>query len=186
MISKKFGTLAAGAFALSMAFTAPAMAGNTAECTKADKAKITQSRDSGVRIVDFTKSSTACLEYFASGVSHKELLLVADGDFKAWKDINIDVAKKLRSEGIPTNVFFTGVTDGDDTTAMTVAWGNGVEREVAPMKINGGQTVHHMAYAPDKAVNLVHEVGTSVWNKYLKRPVAVSDNPKEEKKIEIK
>jgi len=175
MISKKFGTYAIGAvMALSTAFSAPAMAGNTAECTKADKAKITIAKDSGVRIVDFTKSSTACLEKYASKVSGAELLLVADGDFKAWKDINIDVAKKLRSEGIPTNVFFTGATDGDDTTAMTVAWGNGVEREVAPMSIGGGHTINEMAVAPDKALSFIHEVGTSVWNTYLKRPEKIA------------
>ncbi len=174
MISRKFGQIAtAGALALSVAFATPAMAG--AECTAADKAQITQSKDSGVRIVDFTKSSTACLEYFAGKISHTNLLLVADGDYRAWRDINVDVAKRLRSEGIPTNVFFTGETDGDNTTAMTVAWGNGVERDFAPVSIGGGHTINEIAAAPDKAANFVHEVGTDVWNKYLKRPGQTAD-----------
>ncbi|MBV1928400.1 MAG: hypothetical protein KUG81_02695 [Gammaproteobacteria bacterium] len=171
MISNKFTTLAVGAaLVLSSAFT-PAMAGNnSAECTKADKAKIEISIDQGVKIADFTKSSTACLEYFAYKFSQTDLLLVADGDFQAWKNINVDVAKRLRGEGIPTNVFFTGATDGDDTTAMTIAWGNGVERRAAPVKINGGHVINEMAAAPDKAANFVHEVGSDVWNTYLKRP----------------
>ncbi|MCU7846958.1 MAG: hypothetical protein KZQ89_02965 [Candidatus Thiodiazotropha sp. (ex Lucinoma kastoroae)] len=169
MISKKFTTLAVGAtLALSSAFATPAMAG--ADCTAADKANITQSKDSGVRIVDFTKSSTACLEYFADKLSRTKLLLVADGDYRAWRDINVDVAKRLRSEGIPTNVFFTGATDGDNTTAMTVAWGNGVERGVASVSIGGGHTINEIAAAPDKAASYVHEKGTKVWNEFLKRP----------------
>lgn len=167
MISKQFGKIAAGALALNMAFAVPAMAG--AECLAADKAKITISKDEGVKIADFTKSSAACLQKYASGMSNTQLLLVADGDFKAWKDININVAKKLRSEGIPTNVFFTGATDGDDTTAETVAWGNGVSRRHATMSVGDDYNINEMAVAPDKALSYIHEVGYDVWNTYLKR-----------------
>ncbi len=168
MISKKFTGLAVGtALALSSAFT-PAMAG--AECTADDKAKIVKSRDGDIRIGDFTKSSTACLEYFAGKMSHTNLLLVADGDFQAWRDVNVEAAKQLRQEGKPTNVFFTGATDGDSTTAMTVAWGNGVERGFLPVKMKNGTKIFELAAAPDRAIELVKSKGKSVWDQYLKRP----------------
>ncbi len=169
MISKKFGTYAIGAvLALSSAFATPAMAG--AECTAADKANIVKSKIGDMRIGDFTKSSTACLEYFAAKMSHTNLLLVADGDFQAWRDVNVEAAKQLRQEGKPTNVFFTGETDGNNRTADTMIWANGVKRESVPVVLKEGYSVPMMAHAQQTFVDMVKTDGQSTWNKYLKRP----------------
>lgn len=172
MISKKFQTLALGAtLALTTAFSTPALAGNNnAVCSPADKAKITISKDSGVKIVDFTKSSTACLEKYASKVSHTQLLLVADGDYKAWRDVNIEAAKQLRQEGKPTNVFFTGETDGKDNTADTIIWANGVKRDSSPLVLKKGYSVPMIVHAQDTYVDEVKTDAQFAWNKYLKRP----------------
>ena len=172
MISKKFQTLALGAtLALSSAFAAPAMAGtDSAICLPADKAKIVLTKDSGVKIADFTKSSAGCLQKYANGMSRTQLLLVADGDFQAWRDVNIEAAKQLRQEGKPTNVFFTGVTDGDDQTADTIIWANGVKRSISPLILKEGYSVPMIVHAQNTYINEVKIDAESTWNKYLKRP----------------
>lgn len=169
MISKKFTPLAVGAaLVLSSAFVTPAMAG--AECTAADKAQVTQIKGQGARIMDFTNSSVACLDDFASGASHKYLTLVAKSNSQAWRDATVTAAKKLGSEGALVMVAYANDEDGLNTTAETVAWANGVKRSQATISIGGGMNIDHIAHAPDKAVSYIHEKGSMVWDEYLKVP----------------
>jgi len=152
---------------------------DNAVCTPADKAKISIAKEGDVKIVDFTKSSTACLETYANKVSRTQLLLVADGDYQAWRNVNIETAKQLRQEGKPTNVFFTGETDGKDNTAMTVLWANGVERGFHPVKMKNGSKIFEIAAIQDVAISSLKTEAQSVWNKYLKRPEYTDSEKKE-------
>jgi len=168
----KSHTLVFGAtLALSSIFSTPAMADtDTAVCSPEDKAQVTQVKGQGARIMDFTNSSTACLEDFAGKVSNKYLTLVAKSNSQAWRDATVEAAKQLDGEGALVMVAYTNDEDGLNTTAETVAWANGVERDFAPVSINNGHTIDQIAAAPDKVINYIHEVGSDVWNTYLKVP----------------
>jgi aconitase B len=169
MINKSFKNFAVGAaLVLTTAFAAPAMAG--AECTAADKAKIIKSKVGEMRIGDFSKSSTDCLEHFANGLSRTDLVLVAESNSKAWRDLTVEAAKRLEDDGKQVHVFFTNDTDGLNTTANTAIWANGVERGFVPVKIGAPYIIDDIVAAPDKPISMMYKKGAEVWDRFLKVP----------------
>ena len=175
MISKTFKKLAVGLSltAAMMSVSAPALADK--HFAPEDKAKVTISIDDGIRILDFSNSSRDCLEYFASGASKRSLLLVAESDAASWRNATLDAAKMLKSDGKSVAVVYGNDQDGLDTTATTIAWANGVKRSQASASLKDGFTYSGIVATSDKVVDYIHQVGSEVWDSYLKVPNKIPD-----------
>lgn len=154
---------------IAMVMTAtPAMAG---ECTPEDKAKVAHVPDLAVRVMDFSKSSVDCLEDFASKVSLRDMLLVAESNSQVWRNATVEVAKKLQDEGKLVAVVYANDTDGLDTTATTVYWANGVKRDLTPIEMHAPYIINHLVARPELMTSPMYEHASGVWDVYL----AVSD-----------
>lgn len=169
-LSNNFKNFAIGASmtAAMLGAAAPAMADN--HCTAEDKAAIAPVKGHGMRVIDFSNTSESCLKYFAEGTSHKYLTLVAESNSKAFRDATVVAGKKLQSEGMDVQFVYGNDQDGLDTTAQTTIWANGVRRDSAPISIGGIFKIDHIDAAPQKVIDFIHEVGSEVWNTYLKVP----------------
>lgn len=170
-------------FATALAFsvaTAPVIAGNDMPACKAgDKAKIVKIKDLGVPTFDFTNSSTDCLKHYASGLSHKYLVYVAESDSPAWRNATVEAAKIDKQEGIPVAVAFAKDRDGDPKTAATYVWANGSELAIVPYAVKEGYTVEMIVsvlhntskklHEKEEAVYEIHETGHAIYKKYHNR-----------------
>lgn len=154
-----------------MSVALPAMAGAN-DCAPEDKAKITRVEHPSLRVLDFTKSSEACLKDFATKVSGKYLTLVSESDSNAWHEATVETARKLQDEGKLVAVAYANDTDGRDDTANTMLWANGVERGAVPLVFKNGWSMDHIGPVElpfaQKAIAMMYEEGVNVWNTYLK------------------
>ena len=138
------------------------------ECAPSDKALVKQVKGLGVRVMDFSASSVACLEDFAGKVSKRDMLLVAESGSIAWRGATVEAAKRLQNEGILVAVVYAKDTDDSNKTADTIIWANGVKRDIVPVKIGGQYIIDDIVAAPDVVINMMYDAGSSIWNEYLK------------------
>ena len=171
---KEFFKKTAIGISLTAALMSSAMPAMAEDCSPEDKAKITRVEHSSLRVLDFSKSSQACLEEFGNKVSRKYLTLVAESDSQNWREATVEAARQLHEEGKRVVVAYANDRDGLDYTANTTVWANGVERGFVPVRITDGLRIDHIGdiqHSPaQKAIAMMREEGSQVWDKYLKVP----------------
>lgn len=143
---KRTGLRIATALIFSLVGT-PAIAKKpAAPCLPTDKAEITQVKGYPFMVLDFTKSSVACLEKYTWSASWKDLVHVVRDEDQEAKNIVLDAARIHVAEKHPSVVFF-GHPDpsgaGHDV-AINEIWRNGGAR-AAPITVNNGYTISMLA-----------------------------------------